>query len=229
MASDYLKEAQAREALQAREADENNRAIATARRYGKNVTFIAHDGCEVTVTPGQRRSHSSRGGARMTPAQEIEARGAQIAIAIELSDFPPGVQVERPRLSQRSGLVLSVDRPFGREVMAAHTPGPWTIAPLESRKYYGTEVLGQNGKEVCRLWTRDTFEPSARQAEIYGPYPGDDDQYCDTHYEIETDYANASLIALAPELFEYVESSASAGCATAAALIAKLKTPLTEQ
>lgn len=34
--------------------------------------------------------------------------------------------------------------------------------------------------------------------------------------------ANARLIALAPELLEYVASSASAGCATAAALIAKL-------
>lgn len=34
--------------------------------------------------------------------------------------------------------------------------------------------------------------------------------------------ANATLIALAPELYEYVASSASAGCATAQGLIAKL-------
>jgi hypothetical protein len=34
--------------------------------------------------------------------------------------------------------------------------------------------------------------------------------------------ANACLIALAPELYEYVRSSASNGCATAQALIARL-------
>jgi hypothetical protein len=56
---DYLKEQKAREELQAREADENARAIATARRYNKNVTFIAHDGCEVTVTPGGHVFHNA--------------------------------------------------------------------------------------------------------------------------------------------------------------------------
>lgn len=35
--------------------------------------------------------------------------------------------------------------------------------------------------------------------------------------------ANARLIALAPELLEYVESSASNGCATAMGLIARLQ------
>jgi hypothetical protein len=55
---DYLREEKSREELQKREADENARAIATAQRYGKNVTFIAHDGCEVTVTPSGRAFHN---------------------------------------------------------------------------------------------------------------------------------------------------------------------------
>jgi hypothetical protein len=52
MASDPLRDMKAREEIIARESAENNRAIATARRENKNVTFIAEDGCEVTVTPG---------------------------------------------------------------------------------------------------------------------------------------------------------------------------------
>ena len=55
---DYLAEQKSREALQEREAAENNHAIATACREGKNVTFIAHDGCEVTVTPGGHVFHN---------------------------------------------------------------------------------------------------------------------------------------------------------------------------
>jgi hypothetical protein len=56
--SNEINNRQEREALQAREAEENSRAIATARRYGKNVTFIAHDGCEVTVTPNGHVFHN---------------------------------------------------------------------------------------------------------------------------------------------------------------------------
>lgn len=48
-----------REEIRARERAENNRAIATARRYGKNVTFIADDGCEVTVTPSGHVFHNA--------------------------------------------------------------------------------------------------------------------------------------------------------------------------
>lgn len=48
---DYEESERQREALRAREAEENNLAISAARRENKNVTFIAHDGCEVTVTP----------------------------------------------------------------------------------------------------------------------------------------------------------------------------------
>ena len=55
---DYLREQKSREELQARETEENLRAIATARRFGRNVTFIAHDGCEVTVTPSGHVFHN---------------------------------------------------------------------------------------------------------------------------------------------------------------------------
>ena len=55
---DYLKEAKAAEELRARESEENTRAISTAKKEGKNVTFIAHDGCEVTVTPGGHVFHN---------------------------------------------------------------------------------------------------------------------------------------------------------------------------
>ena len=51
MTHDPISEYQAREALRAREKKENDRAIAKARRTKKTVSFIAHDGCEVTVTP----------------------------------------------------------------------------------------------------------------------------------------------------------------------------------
>jgi hypothetical protein len=47
-----------REALRAREKAENDKAIADAQRAGRNVTFIAHDGCEVTVTPSGHVMHN---------------------------------------------------------------------------------------------------------------------------------------------------------------------------
>jgi hypothetical protein len=59
MSRDYLGEQKAREALVARERTENERALATARREGKNVTFIADDGCEVTVTPSGHVFHNA--------------------------------------------------------------------------------------------------------------------------------------------------------------------------
>jgi hypothetical protein len=59
MASDPLRDMKAREELQAREKAENDRALATARRDGKNVTFIADDGCEVTVTPSGHVFHNA--------------------------------------------------------------------------------------------------------------------------------------------------------------------------
>jgi hypothetical protein len=46
-----IRDMRVRDELLAREAAENGGAVARARHEGKNVTFIAHDGCEVTVTP----------------------------------------------------------------------------------------------------------------------------------------------------------------------------------
>ena len=51
MTRNYLAEEKSRKALQAREASENKGAITKARREQRSVTFIAHDGCEVTATP----------------------------------------------------------------------------------------------------------------------------------------------------------------------------------
>lgn len=55
---DYLREQQSRDALIARERTENERALATAGSEGKNVTFMAEDGCEVTVTPSGHIFHN---------------------------------------------------------------------------------------------------------------------------------------------------------------------------
>ena len=59
MARDYLAEERSREALRAREAAENAAAIVKARSENRNVTFIAHDGCEVTVTPDGHVFHNA--------------------------------------------------------------------------------------------------------------------------------------------------------------------------
>ncbi len=59
MPRDYLREEQSRTALQSREAAENARAIETARREKRSVTFIAHDGCEVTAFPDGRILHNA--------------------------------------------------------------------------------------------------------------------------------------------------------------------------
>lgn len=39
------------ETIREREKRENDKAIAKAQELGRNYTFIAEDGCEVTVTP----------------------------------------------------------------------------------------------------------------------------------------------------------------------------------
>lgn len=39
------------EEIRKREHTENERALAVAQRENRSVTFIASDGCEVTVTP----------------------------------------------------------------------------------------------------------------------------------------------------------------------------------
>lgn len=56
---DPLKDMQRREEIRAREGAENTKAIATARAQNRNVTFIASDGCEVTVTPSGHVFHNA--------------------------------------------------------------------------------------------------------------------------------------------------------------------------
>lgn len=55
---DPLGDLHRREEIRAREKAENDRAIAVAQRENRNVTFIASDGCEVTVTPGGHVFHN---------------------------------------------------------------------------------------------------------------------------------------------------------------------------
>jgi len=55
-----------------------------------------------------------------------------------------------------------------------------------------------------------------------------DDDMGGVYYRIQADgitasAANSRLIALAPEMYEYIASSASNGCATAQALLARTK------
>lgn len=59
MDRDYLSEIRSRERLQAREQSENAVALAKARLTDANVTFIAADGCEVTVTPSGHVFHNA--------------------------------------------------------------------------------------------------------------------------------------------------------------------------
>jgi hypothetical protein len=78
----------------------------------------------------------------------------------------------------------------------SHTPGKWEVVALSG---------------VC------------------GPYairmPTPQGSKHPTHYGVQGigRKEDAALIALGPEMYEYIESSASAGCATAAQLIKKLK------
>jgi hypothetical protein len=47
------------EEIKAREAKENAPRIEQAKRTGQSVTFIAEDGCEVTVTPSGHVFHNA--------------------------------------------------------------------------------------------------------------------------------------------------------------------------
>ena len=91
--------------------------------------------------------------------------------------------------------------------MTKHTPGPWTSEPAYNNRVH-----------------REIRTPGCLIA-IVGNL-GDTSDHAPTRarWKAET-VANARLIALAPEMFEYIASSASAGCATARALIAKAEAP----
>jgi hypothetical protein len=98
--------------------------------------------------------------------------------------------------------------------VSAHTPGPWEYRPLKYDDWGW--VRGPKQPEgdwpLVACARSGTYETDAELAE---------------HRRNKTDpyEANARLIAAAPALFEYVESSASAGCATAQALIASITRP----
>ncbi len=55
----YLSELKSRNLLIAREKAENVTALAKAQTNGENVTFVAADGCEVTITPAGHVFHNA--------------------------------------------------------------------------------------------------------------------------------------------------------------------------
>lgn len=77
----------------------------------------------------------------------------------------------------------------------SHTRGPWEVR-LRFGRY--TTVSGAQRYPICDTGTAPLANANHRREE-----------------------ANARLIAVAPEMYEYIASSASNGCATAQALIAK--------
>lgn len=102
----------------------------------------------------------------------------------------------------------------GRTAWTGHTPGPWKVEPLAG-KYYGTEVTDADCCRVCSLWNhherelapgeprvsvreeKKNREPSMSDAEWEEFL---NDYLCDSHHERQSDYANARLIAAAPDM-----------------------------
>lgn len=85
-----------------------------------------------------------------------------------------------------------------------HTPGPWL---LEGHTIYAL-VPHYGWYEDGKVMMTNRFTAHVQRGHESTPDELDD---------------NARLIAAAPELYEYVESSASAGCATAKALLEKIR------
>lgn len=79
-----------------------------------------------------------------------------------------------------------------------HTPGPWIVAPLKG-KYYGTVV--RIGDDEVKVWTPDHFaKPFASVREIEQGWNAAEHGH--DHVEDSQSYANACLIAAAPDLLE---------------------------
>lgn len=97
------------------------------------------------------------------------------------------------------------------------TQGPWEIDCDEQRidgigTVYMHRVLAPNGDVVAE------FSNAGCNYIVYE----DDGEGSGAHYDLQA-MANARLIALAPDMYEYVKSSADNGCATAKHLLSKLK------
>lgn len=74
--------------------------------------------------------------------------------------------------------------------MSKPTPGPWKVLPL-AYKYYGTRI--DIGGTVVEVWSNKSWQPSPREEQ--------DPEVRDSgHFENDVDYADARLIAAAPDL-----------------------------
>ena len=78
---------------------------------------------------------------------------------------------------------------------AKYTPGPWRLLPIGGGKYYGTKV--EIGGALVTIWGTGKRIYKASEREIACGWEPEDGM---DHVEDETDYANARLIAAAPEL-----------------------------
>lgn len=91
-----------------------------------------------------------------------------------------------------------------------HTPGPWKYRPQEYDDWGWVRATAADGESWLVAMARS------------GDYTTE--EQLDEHRRNKTDpyEANARLIAASPDLYEYVKSSASAGCATAKLLVEKI-------
>ena len=94
--------------------------------------------------------------------------------------------------------------------MSNHTPGPWSVPHFAEP--------GVNCE--CDYVLCDHLMGAV--ASVYCSGEGGDWKSHGDNPKFQQACANARLIALAPELFDYVASSASAGCATARDLVQRL-------
>jgi hypothetical protein len=99
--------------------------------------------------------------------------------------------------------------------MSAHTPGPWVIKGISMDT--GSISIGPEDLRIVIAYVTNAASfgdfvnaTLAGRRDFGAP---------DT---ANTQQANACLIAAAPDLYEYVESSASAGCATAKKLMERI-------